>query len=253
MKLLILSDCHFEHMRDGGAAFCQRYDSFTDYDVAVIAGDLCDFKSIARSVRLVSRAFRDNVILVGGNHECYGSSVDEAQEQLENSCASTNEGEATTAAVHFLERSAVTIGLTGGQRFVGATLWFPMDHEAMKLTWTMNDFRLIDNLAQVVNRIHERTKEYVWDTLTKDDVLVTHHLPSWRSVHPKYAGSNINRFFVGDIESLIRDRQPKLIAHGHTHESCDHMIGETRVICNPLGYWDHEVNPNFVERLVVEV
>jgi len=243
-----MSDLHFEFHRDGGAAFCQRYDSFTDYDVAVIAGDLCDFKTMGRSWDLVSQNFIESV-LVAGNHEHYGSSLD-GVERATHDLYEENWGRDLGGAIWPLERGHRVID---GQRFVGATLWFPMDAESMKLTWTMNDFSLIGGLTQEVNQTHMRTKEYLWDTLTKDDVLVTHHLPSMKSVHQKYAASNLNRFFVGDIEELIRRRQPKLVIHGHTHESCDYRIGETRVVCNPYGYQDHETNPRFVERLVVEV
>ena len=35
---------------------------------------------------------------------------------------------------------------------------------------------------------------------------------------------------------LIEERQPALWVHGHTHDSCDYRVGNTRVICNPRGY-----------------
>jgi predicted phosphodiesterase len=47
-------------------------------------------------------------------------------------------------------------------------------------------------------------------------------------------------------------KPPKLIVHGHTHDPCDYMIGETRVICNPRGYpaehpWYENYQPKIVE------
>lgn len=245
MRLLIMSDLHFEFHRDGGEAFCERYRDFDGYDVAVIAGDLCDFKSIPRSVRLVSQAFRMAQLVVG-NHECYAASVREAFDAIDEATEHGN--------VCVTENGEASYPIGGHtQRILGATLWFPHDDAGRRLEWTMNDFGLIRGLSQEVDKLHRRSREYLWDTLTKDDVLVTHHLPSWRSVHPKYAGSNLNRFFVGDIENLIASRQPKLVIHGHTHESADYRIGATRVVCNPYGYKDHEANPRFVERKVVEI
>jgi Icc-related predicted phosphoesterase len=262
VKLLIMSDLHFEFHRDGGRAFCERYLDFNDYDVAVVAGDLCSFEGIGTSVRRLSQSLKNNVLLVSGNHECYGSSVKGALSRLRASCETTIDedrdydvDEKMPAAVHVLENETCRIGSLGpdGQRFVGCTLWFPHDIEGKRIEWTMNDFNLILGLSAQVGELHRRSKEWLWDTLTRDDVLVTHHLPSWKSVHPKYAKSNLNHFFVGDIEALIWRNQPKLVIHGHTHESCDYRIGDTRVICNPYGYQGREVNPNFVERMVVEI
>jgi Icc-related predicted phosphoesterase len=242
MKLLVMSDLHFEFHRDGGRAFCERYRDFDGYDVAVIAGDLCDFKSLERSWDLVDEAFKQTVS-VCGNHELYGASLAEFRDESDYLFEFGHMN-------WLLERGYRAIG---DQRFIGCTLWFPHDETGRRLEWTMNDFELIRGLSGEVDRLHRQSKEWLWDTLTRDDVLVTHHLPSWKSVHPKYAGSNLNRFFVGDIEELIRRRQPKLVVHGHTHESFDYRIGDTRVVCNPLGYVGREVNPNFVERMVVEV
>jgi Icc-related predicted phosphoesterase len=30
--------------------------------------------------------------------------------------------------------------------------------------------------------------------------------------------------------------RPALWLHGHTHGSCDYKLGDTRVVCNPMGY-----------------
>ena len=90
--------------------------------------------------------------------------------------------------------------------------------------------------------------------LQEGDIVVTHYLPSWRSVHPIWAGSEENCYFVCDVEELIAERRPAFWAHGHTHESADYGIGPTRVICNPLGYVDlNMLNGKFRENLVFEV
>jgi Icc-related predicted phosphoesterase len=248
MRLLVMSDLHFEFHRDGGESFCSAYRDFHDYDVAVIAGDLCDFQSIDASVARLAGTFKQTV-LVMGNHEAYGASVEQAHRELER--ASREERATARGPVIFLERASY-LG-TSGARFVGSTLWFPHDEAGKRLEWTMNDFEQIRGLDSEVDRLHRESKEWLWETLSGDDVLVTHHLPSARSVHPKFADSNLNRFFVGDIEELIRRRQPKLVIHGHTHENCDYLIGETRVVCNPFGYARHALNPAFREQLVIEV
>jgi Icc-related predicted phosphoesterase len=252
MRLLVMSDLHFEFHRDGGESFCASYRDFDDYDALVVAGDLCDSKSIDASASWLARTFK-HTVLVMGNHEAYGSSVGEAQIALRRACARKLPN--ARGKITFLEQQSFSVDGRdrGGVRFLGSTLWFPHDEVGKRLEWTMNDFEQIRGLGAEVDRRHRATKEWLWDTLTSSDVLVTHHLPSVRSVHSKYAGSNLNRFFVGDIEELIRRRQPRLVIHGHTHETCDYFIGETRVVCNPFGYATHALNPAFREHFVVEV
>jgi Icc-related predicted phosphoesterase len=252
MRLLVMSDLHFEFHRDGGESFCASYRDFDDYDVAVVAGDLCDSKSIDASVSWLGKTFK-RTVLVMGNHEAYGASVGEAESALRRACRRPlpdARGEVT-----LLEQESFSEDRSGqgGVRLVGSTLWFPHDEAGRRLEWTMNDFEQIRGLGEEVDRRHRVTKEWLWETLTNRDVLVTHHLPSVHSVHPKHAGSNLNRFFVGDIEELIRRRQPRLVIHGHTHENCDYFIGETRVVCNPFGYRTHALNPRFREHFVIEV
>ena len=62
-----------------------------------------------------------------------------------------------------------------------------------------------------------------------------------------------NRFFLCDVDDLIRRAAPALWVHGHTHASIDTQVGSTRIVCNPLGYLNFGHNPNFDEKLVVRV
>jgi hypothetical protein len=52
---------------------------------------------------------------------------------------------------------------------------------------------------------------------------------------------------------VIADARPALWVHGHTHDSLDYRIGDTRIICNPFGYLHHEENPKFQRDLVVDM
>ena len=38
-------------------------------------------------------------------------------------------------------------------------------------------------------------------------MVVTHYLPAWKSVSPRYRSSQLNRFFVCDMETLIESAQ----------------------------------------------
>lgn len=65
---------------------------------------------------------------------------------------------------------------------------------------------------------------------------MTHHAPSPKSIHPRFAGSLLNACFVSDVEKLMDRDRVALWVHGHTHDSFDYVVNGTRVVCNPRGY-----------------
>jgi hypothetical protein len=93
---------------------------------------------------------------------------------------------------------------------------------------------------------HMNTKEFFRNEIEKhpgkDTVVVTHHAPSYKSVHPHYAhDTHMNGGYASDLSEFILDRpQIKFWTHGHMHDPSDYMIGECRVICNPRGYVGYE-------------
>ena len=124
----------------------------------------------------------------------------------------------------------------------------------------MNDYTSIKNSARTLNEwgkparltpedtvvLHNKSMDYVnhvvSDNTDKKYIVVGHHCPSFKSVHPKYANDKImNGAFASDLDDFIAYRpQIRLWTHGHTHEPFDYVIGETRIVCNPRGYSGHE-------------
>jgi len=86
-------------------------------------------------------------------------------------------------------------------------------------------------------------------------VVITHHAPSPRSIHPRFAGTLLNACFVSDAESLLGADRALLWIHGHTHDSFDYEVKGTRVVCNPRGYSRSGVNenPHFDPNFTIEV
>ncbi|MDB5999427.1 MAG: metallophosphoesterase [Rhizobacter sp.] len=242
MKLNILSDLH---LSVGGLAKPRN-----DADVVILAGD------IARPAHAIEWAlgFDKPVIVVAGNHEYYGGSIDGISEELKRLSAGTH--------VHVLDADELVID---GVRFLGATLW--------------TDFKLFDSeeatalaKAQAQQMIRDfsriRTREASAAMFTPDDsialferhaawldqklgvphagptVVITHHAPTRHSIHPRFAGSPINACFVSDAQALLGERRAQLWIHGHTHDSFDYVANGTRVVCNPRGYAKDGVNEN---------
>ena len=86
-------------------------------------------------------------------------------------------------------------------------------------------------------------------------MVITHHAPSPKSIHPRFADSLLNACFVSDAERLIDGSRARLWIHGHTHDSFDYCLNGTRVVCNPRGYARNGVNENplFDANFLVEI
>jgi Icc-related predicted phosphoesterase len=127
-------------------------------------------------------------------------------------------------------------------------MWFPYDplNQLHEKHWP--DFENISRLSEWVYKSNRAFVE-VADKITAETVVITHHLPSRRSVAPQFQSSEMNRFFVCDMSQIIVERRPRLWLHGHTHESLDYLHEATRVVCNPFGYsW--AMNPGFAASVV---
>jgi len=112
-------------------------------------------------------------------------------------------------------------------------------------------------------KFHKKSKLFLQQKLeefkdTKTWVL-THHAPSYQSVHPKYRTAGIaNGAYASDLDDLILSHpQIKYWSHGHTHESFRYRINECEVICNPRGYYSgvnsSGLNLNFDPNLTIEI
>jgi Icc-related predicted phosphoesterase len=84
-------------------------------------------------------------------------------------------------------------------------------------------------------------------------VVITHHAPSARSVHPRYSGNPLTPAFASDLENLMDGRRAALWVHGHVHDPFDYERLGTRVVCNLRGYVPQSLVPGFRPELVVEL
>jgi len=251
MKIRVLSDLHLE--------FHDWNPPPAPADVVVLAGDI---HVGSGGIEWGRRRFPDaHIIYVPGNHEFYGSEMHAMLAQL-RATAKAND-------VHFLDGDRIEID---GVRFLGATLWtdfaiYGSDphtlERAMQLAALgMHDYRIIRfgddrKLAPSDTReIHRTQRAWLAEQLALPfggaTVVVTHHLPHRQSIHRRYANDSLNPGFASDLADLVR-APVSLWIHGHTHESLDYRIDQTRVVCNPRGYIPHEPNLAFDPIGVFEV
>jgi 3',5'-cyclic AMP phosphodiesterase CpdA len=242
MKIALVSDLHLEfeslELVNEGA------------DVLVMAGDILNARGIDEHVDFldqVSSRF-SHVLWVAGNHEFYGGRWNKSIQILRDYCH-------RYPNVHFLERNVVTID---GVVFVGGTLWTNLDrgnplalHAAQGL---MNDYRQIKYDGSHFRKLlpsdtavrHRETLEY-FDFVLKENrdkpcVVVSHHAPTSKSVHPRWNPHDLsNHSYYSNLGDFILDH-PEIVlwCHGHTHDDFDYTVGTTRVLCNPRGYRSYD-------------
>lgn len=253
MKLHILSDLHL-----GQAGFdCPAVEA----DAIVLAGD------VARPAEAVAwaRSLGKPVLYVPGNHEYYGGSLAGTQARLQELCEGTD--------VHLLQQRELVLQ---GVRFLGTTLWTDFllfgEHEgrdtaAEAACRYMRDFQRIRlreddaalftplDCAELFRHHAGWLQRKLEEPHAGPTVVITHHSPSPRSIHPRFEGSPINACFVSQAEHLLGGGRSRLWIHGHTHDSFDYEVDGTRVLCNPRGYCrDCQVeNARFDPGLVVDV
>ncbi len=242
MCLQLLSDLHFEFHRDNGRSFVDSLDP-TGIDVLVLAGDIAVGEGLQPALALLCGRFCDaSVVYVHGNHEFYGSGRTSVIDI-------TKRAQAENPNLVWLDSSGIQLH---GFTFLGATLWFPRSTVDERLKHAMNDFSAIEDFESWVYEENAKAVAFFERQLHPGDIVVTHYLPSHRCVAPRFQGHPLNPFFVCDLTGQIMEHRPRLWLHGHSHASVRVQIGETTVRCNPFGYAVEELNPEFLDRLVVD-
>jgi predicted phosphodiesterase len=235
LVIAVASDLHVEFHADHGATLAAEMDP-SGVDVLVLAGDIAVGTEITSALDMFCARFRDaDVVYVHGNHEHYATLRADVMR-------ATDAAKARNANLHVLDATMETIR---GRRFLGGTLWFRDQKFAARIRDALNDFLVIPDFVPWVYDECARTIAFLERELRPGDIVVTHHLPSQACVAKRWQKSPLNGFFVCDVEDLLRARKPSLWIHGHTHDSVDVTIEDTRIVCNPFGYATHEINRAF--------
>lgn len=206
------------------------------------------------------------VVAIAGNHEYYSSILSEESREFLRGFYKLHD-------VIFLECENLTLIRDEGvpMEIFGATMWTDFQQNSFFVKSKadrMTDFSIIytkepvvDDSGNVIDdfpitpdliyEINQKTRQYMdtWlESLArkydKDEdyisVVVTHHLPSIECVHAKYktgADRDMNYLYANTgMYSMLSTWKLDYWLFGHTHESVDIEILDTRMICNPRGY-----------------
>lgn len=265
MKVKVASDLHLETCEQGHGV-----PDLGEGEVLILGGDILCARHFKKDgpLRKVYNNFLhkcvDNfneVLYIAGNHEFYSYNYEGTFNVLK---------EHLPPSIHFLENDYVKIHDT---IFLGCTLWTDFRNEnpleMMEAGRLMNDYktiRITSNYRKMnpddTLRFHKKSKQFLLEKLDqfRDQKIwvLTHHGPSYQSIHPKYKTETTNGAYVSDLDDFILSHpQIKFWSHGHTHEKFDYKIGDCRVVCNPRGYYNSYntsgMNPNFDPNLEIKI
>jgi len=245
MKLQLISDIHLDIVKNKHEidAFIRNLNPGGEDIVLALAGDISEHDMVEEILTKICQRYTA-VVYVAGNHEYWHSSFG----RVNNMLSLLND---KIANLHWLNNSFTEID---GVRFIGSTLWF--EYNALSPIYNIgwSDFAQIDNIPDDFYRKNSETVWFFEHNIKDGDIVVTHHLPSYRSCSKGFLGSPLNIFYANRLDALIEGTKPSLWLHGHTHENCDYNINKTRVLCNPHGYPKFGgLNPNFNNSLILTV
>jgi hypothetical protein len=265
MRVKCVSDLHLECCEHGHGV-----PDLGEGEVLILGGDILCARHFKKDgpLKKVYKDFLqrcvdnfDWVLYINGNHEYYGYNYEGTHNVLK---------ENLPKGIHFMDDSVVKIQ---DWNFIGSTLWtdFRKENslEMIEASRFLNDYKTIrigSNYRKLrpedTLEFHKKSKQFLLDTLPMFENqkvwVLTHHSPSYQSIHPKYKMERTNGSYASDLDDLILSHpQIKYWSHGHTHESFRYRINECEVICNPRGYYSgvnsSGLNLNFDPNLTIEI
>lgn len=255
MRIQYMSDLHMELWDNS------RYIKSTPFeaigDILVLAGDTIYLRDIIAPQKRfwdwASKSFRQ-VLLVPGNHEFYNNSDVTSRGESWQWMFRENVGFYYNKVVHIDDTD-----------FILTTLWSRIPEVDMfHVHRGMNDFRQIMynghrftpddfNLEHV--KCFAFLKQAVNKSMAKHIVVVTHHQPTLSVVAAQHMGSVLNGAFATELGNYIADTRIDVWIYGHSHTNIDATIGNTRIVCNQLGYiyYNEHLTNGFEPNKVIEI
>jgi len=235
MKIQYASDLHLEFREN--KAFLNENPLQVVGDVLLLAGDIVPFKLLEQHkdfFSFLSDSFAATY-WVPGNHEYYHFNIASKSGAINEKIRSNVSLVNNTSVIH------------DDVKFIFSTLWSTISPtKEYQIQRAMNDFYVIkyrgyplsiEQYNQLnVDSIAFLKEELALETSTKN-VVISHHVPTYKNYPEKYKDSIINEAFAVELFDLIESTAPDYWIYGHTHVNThDFEIGKTRLLTNQLGY-----------------
>lgn len=230
--------------------------------VLVLAGDVgaCGTPEYDRFLTEVSKKF-EHTFFIHGNHEYYRRSNVTSTDGYEAAVLCSKMLEQKNPNLHFLHNSTYDLpkdatASAAQWRFIGSTLWSRIESKEHLI----NDFDAIPWMfPEYCNYMHKKSRAFIKKEIERakrdnvTPIVITHHLPSYELVDPKYAKyGKFNQCFASRSDDLI-DGSVAAWIYGHTHDAHNRIWsnGITQMACNPVGYPGERVKVDYGKTLEV--
>lgn len=237
MRIQILSDQHIDVGRNFGYVVNRMVPRA---DVLVIAGDFCAHRPMRENFirdRLLPKW--KTIIMVPGNHDLWNCSFDDpffgsAEKVFEHSNGNK---------CYYVNNKIVEVD---NVCFICSTLWSHIGAvNSFQIQRSLGDYAEIkgytiekNNEYHLINKafLSESVSSLVNDSRKK--VIVTHHIPSFNLVSPRWKNQVLNEAFAADMDSFIMMYSDYISCwiHGHSHDFLDTYLGGIHFVRNPMGY-----------------
>ncbi len=253
MKIQYASDLHLEFREN--ASYLKHNPLKVAGDILILAGDI----GYLGDQNYSNHPFWDwasenfmQVIVAMGNHEFYKF----------YDIAPLNNGYRLqirhNVAAYY--NSVITVEDTD---IIVSTLWAHIPLKDASFTEkVISDFRRIQYNGELLtfanfNQEHRKCLDFintsVAESIAKNKVVVSHHVPSFRMQDPKYKDSKANGAFTVELEDYIKTSGIDYWIYGHSHCNIDVRIGNTLCISNQLGYVFQNEHLSFRPDAIIEV
>lgn len=250
MRLGIASDIHLDHYE-----YADPMSTFTPLnnrekvDILLLAGDISSGELVKTHLELLSEAYPE-IVFVQGNHDYWGNIFPDKVFPTGQSPVNVTELQRDIYNIQFRDEGGELVT----QRILGCTLWTECgpDHKYafMHRQYMGYDIPLIKfpddktnpyklDAEQYLVSEFKASVEWLWDNIKEGDIVMTHHLPTFQAVDPRFQGPGLNvgnHFYASNLDALIEARKPSFWIHGHTHTRKSFKLFDTMIMCNARGY-----------------
>jgi predicted phosphodiesterase len=266
-KFLYWSDLHTEF------ADFDLPDITEKIDAVLLGGDTAVGRNHLNFLFKVWEKYAVPVISIRGNHEYYSQIWEELREQ---DAIRLDKWKDSGIPIHLLDKDTIIIN---GTRIIGTTLWTDMlvmgDHGVFavkKVENSLNDYKTISMKEPLTGRVrtlkaqdtmieHMLDKDYIFKELAKPfkgpTIVMTHHVPTERCIHPMYANDMITAGFASNLTEQMEKSSADIWLYGHTHQKSDTTLTREdgkplHVMSNIRGY-PHEMRTSqFVPKFILK-
>lgn len=253
MKIQYASDLHLEFKEN--ASYLKHNPLAVVGDILILAGDIGYLGDQIYSRHpfwdWASENFKQ-VIVAMGNHEFYkffdiATLCDGYKLQIRHNVA------AYYNAVISIDDTDIIV----------SPLWSSIPlKEAAYTEQVISDFKRIMFKGEMLtfagfNREHRHCLDFIKSAVSESKarhkVVVSHHVPSFKMLCPKFKDSKANGAFTVELEDFIKASDIDFWIYGHSHYNIDVRIGNTLCISNQLGYVFHNEHNTFRKDAMIEV